>query len=205
MTSVTGELSKSLESSSSLNKLTWRIAWTEVVGLAALGAAAVMLHQVLRIPLGLPGRHGVEWMALLIVGRALSRFRGAASISAASAAGFSLMPYWGTSGEPFGWLTYLAAGVVVDLIVNRWPASREKLWFLVLLGMIGHVMKPVLRAVISVLTGIQFHSLLSGLLFPLSTHLMFGAAGGFLGSVAATGVRLVKGKKNPLQPPDETR
>lgn len=200
MTIATGEYSKSLESSNSLNELTWHITWTQVVGLAALGAAAVVLHRFLRIPLGLAGRHGVEWMMLLVAGRALSRFRGASSITAASAAGFSLMPYWGTSGEPLGWLTYLAAGVVIDLAVNRWPAFRAKLWALILLGALGHAMKPLLRAAVTLVTGIQFHSLLSGLLYPLSTHLMFGAAGGFLGGVAATGVRLVKGKTRS-QPP----
>lgn len=165
----------------------------------------MVLHKYLRIPLGLAGRHGVEWMALLIAGRALSRFRGASSISALSAAGFSLMPYWGTSGEPLGWLTYLAAGVVVDLIVNRWPASRGKLWFLILMGAAGHAMKPLLRSLVSAFTGIQFHSLMSGLLYPLSTHLMFGAAGGFIGGVAASGVRLLKGKKNSLLPPDTNK
>ena len=41
----------------------------EALLMLGLGAAAVVLHQTLRAPLNLPGRHGLEWMALLVIGR----------------------------------------------------------------------------------------------------------------------------------------
>jgi len=153
---------------------------------------AVVLHRFFRIPLGLPGRHGVEWMALLVAGRAFSRFRGAGTVSAGSAALFSLIPYWGASGEPLGWLTYLIAGVAVDLVINRWPEIRQKLWALVVLGALGHATKPLLRALITAVTGLPFHSLWSGLFYPLFTHILFGATGGLLAGTSVKAWRFFR-------------
>ncbi len=192
MNVATGEYSKSLESSSSLNKLSWKTGVLEIAVLALLGVSAVVLHRYFRIPLNLPGRHGVEWMALLVAGRAFSRFRAAGTVGSTSAALFSLLPYWGASGEPLGWLTYWIAGVAVDLVINSWPQLRQSLWALILLGAIGHVTKPLLRALITWVTGLPFHSLWNGVLYPLLTHLLFGATGGLLAGVTVKAWRRIR-------------
>ena len=66
-------------------------AW-EVLILTGSGALAVVLHQSFQLPLGLPGHHGIEWMALLILGSSFSRMKGSATISSLGAAGISLLP-----------------------------------------------------------------------------------------------------------------
>ena len=161
----------------------------EYVLLAGLGVLAVALHQALRFPMQLPGRHGIEWMALLIVGRVASRQRGAGSVVGVGAAAASLLPMWAAGEDPLAWLTYLIPGLLVDLAYAALPRWRANLVFLASLGGLTFATKPLLRWIVSLATGLPQPSLLLGLGYPLATHLLFGALGAFLGAVVALGVQ----------------
>lgn len=153
----------------------------ELLVLLGLGVAAVLVHAALRDRLGLPpGYQGTVWIGLLLVGRVSSQKRWASTLSAFGASGTAMLPMLGF-GDPFRWLTYLAAGVTVDVaywLVTRW---HNALWFLVLLGGVAHATKPLLRLPISELTGIPYGSLLLGVGYPTVTHFFFGALGAFIG------------------------
>lgn len=169
-----------------LNSLS--LPWWEVLLLIGGGILAVVLHEFLRLPLGLPGRHGVEWMALLLLGRASSRFRGAASLSGASAALTSLLPFW-RGDDPFAWLAYLLPGLVLDAAYRLWPQSGSKAWFIILLGGLAHATKPVLRLMLNLLAGFPFGSFRYGVLYPIWTHLLFGLIGGMLAVLIVWGIK----------------
>lgn len=189
----TGTLSQKKTLSSVLSKA--QVAWWEALLLFGLGATAVLLHQALRAPLNLPGRHGLEWMALLILGRALSRSRVAWSITSVGAATFSVLPIWGAMHDPFIWLIYLVPGLLMDFVFAKLPGMTGKLWFLALLGSLAHATKPLIRLVITLITGFPFGSLLYGILYPLGSHLLFGLLGGLVGGLLALGVQ--KSVKKP--------
>jgi hypothetical protein len=158
--------------------------------------AAVALHQVFRFPMNLPGRHGIEWMALLIIGRGLSRSRYAGSITAFGASTASLLPIWGASDDPFIWLIYLLPGFVMDLAFGNLSRWQNRLVFLGSLGALAHATKPLARWMISLSLGYPYGSLLWGVAYPLATHLLFGAIGGVLGGLAALGVKKII-ERNP--------
>jgi hypothetical protein len=155
----------------------------QVALLTAFGLAAVILHAGFHWPLKLPGHHGLEWMAILAFARCMSPLPWAASITAASAALFSTMPVWGFS-EPLVALFYLLPGVVIDIGYRQAPFLRQSLLWLGVIAAIAHASKPMARYVIAILTDLQFGSLIGGLAFPLSTHLLFGFAGGVAGATA---------------------
>lgn len=172
--------------------------WVETLLLVGLGVLAVVLHQAFRFPLELPGRHGIEWMALLIVGRGLSRSRYAGSITSAGAAVASVLPIWGAMDDPFIWLIYLIPGLVMDLAFARLPHWKENLIFLASLGGLAHVTKPLARWIINLVLGYPYGSLLWGVAYPTATHLLFGAVGGLLGGLLVVGI-LKNARKTPDQ------
>ena len=57
------------------------------------GVMAVVLHRAFDTSLGLPGHHGMEWMALMIIGRMSSRFRGAGTLTSVGASFASTLPF----------------------------------------------------------------------------------------------------------------
>lgn len=166
----------------------------EALLLLGSGALVVILHQSFRLPLGLPGHHGIEWMALLILGRSFSRFRGAGTLASIGAAATSILPVWGATHDPFIWLIYLVPGPLMDMAFHYLPQFAGKYWFLSILGGLAHITKPLIRLAITVISGWSFGSFRYGVVYPISSHLMYGMIGGLLGALIVLGVHRVSKK-----------
>lgn len=146
--------------------------------LLLLGALIVVLHETFRFPLNLPGRHGIEAMGLLVFGRLICTYRWSATIVAFSAATTAFA--FGSSGHD-GWsgpILDLAPGVFVDLVVMAIPPLRDRLVLaLPVFVALAFATKPLMRFAGAEWLGMHFGSLRHGVLYPISTHLMFGFAG----------------------------
>jgi hypothetical protein len=161
-----------------------RVGWREAALLMGLGVGAVLLHVALRGRLELaPGHQGFFWIALLLTGRMTSRYHWAAALSSIGAAGTAMMPVWGF-GDPFRWLTYLLAGLTVDLVYTTAYRWQSTVWFLAILGGLAHMTKPLVRVFINAVTGWPYGSILLGVAYPAFTHFVFGAAGALLAAGA---------------------
>ena len=166
----------------------WTLKWWEALLLFGGGAFAVVLHRAYDLSLGLPGHHGMEWMALMILGRASSRFRGAGTLTSFGASFASMMPF--LHGEnPYTWLFYLLPGFLMDLAFRYLPGLTTKFWFLVLLGGLAHATKPVGQLIVNVITGWPFGSFRYGVLYPFASHLLFGMIGGLVGALIVLGIQ----------------
>lgn len=150
---------------------------SEALLLLGSGTLVVVLHQSLRMPLHLPGRQGLQWMAILLIGASLSRSRAAGGITSVGAAATAILPIWGFD-DPFVWLTFLVPGLVVDTAFSRFPRFKERAWFLGTVGGLALVTKPLIRVVISLVSGVHYSSFVLGLAYPVLTHLLFGVGGG---------------------------
>jgi hypothetical protein len=184
---MSGELFLRKTSSGFLGRLD--LTWYEAFLLLGSGALAVALHHALRLPLSLPGRHGIEWMALLILGRASSRFNGAGSLASAGAAVTAILPIWGHNDDPYIWLIYLLPGLLMDLVFWRLPAIVAKPWFLVILGGMAHITKPLARLCISLANGWAYGSFRYGVAYPFVSHLLFGMVGALFGVLILRGIQ----------------
>ena len=171
----------------------WTLKWWEALLLFGGGVLAVVLHRAYNLSLGLPGHHGIEWMALMIIGRASSRFRGAGSITSLGASLTSILPTL-NSDNPYTWLFYLLPGPVMDLAYRYLPRYANKLWFLILLGGFAHATKPIGQFVVNLTTGWPFGSFRFGVVYPFASHLLFGMVGGLLGALIVLGVQRVSSK-----------
>jgi hypothetical protein len=180
MTITGGALSAKSGSSGSRTDL--RSLALEVSGLALLGVLAVAVHALTRgrFELG-PGHQGLTWMALVMVGRLTSNLRWAGVTTAAGAAGATLLPFWGRLGDPFMWVSYMAAGAIVDFGFAALLRSSRGVWLVAALGGAAHASKPFIRSIVQA-GGWQYESLLAGMWLPASTHVMFGAAGAVIGA-----------------------
>jgi hypothetical protein len=148
--------------------------------LVSLGVAIVLLEQASRWSLQLPGHHGLEAMALLVLGRLSCTNAWAATIVGGSAA--VAAPFAGADHGSLMPLFYVVPGAVLDLGYRLWPGLAERmLLFLPLLAAIAFTTKPVVRVLANQFFGMQFGSLRHGPVYPILTHLLFG----FLGALAA--------------------
>lgn len=170
----------------------WALKWWEALLLFGGGVLAVLLHRTYDLSLGLPGHHGMEWMAILILGRATSRFRGAGTLTSMGASLASAMPF--LSGDnPYTWIFYLLPGPLMDFAFQYFPEYASKMWFLILLGGLAHVTKPIGQLIFNLATGWPFGSFRYGVVYPFASHLFFGMIGGLLGALIALGVGIHRG------------
>lgn len=166
----------------------------EVVLLLAVGVLAAMLHQSFRIPLRMPGYHGMEWFALLMCARLLSN-RGAAGMIVGLGAATTACVYAGGigfDGKSAQMLTYLLQGCIVDALVFR-STGRSLLPYFIWLPAVGavtHMIAPLTRNVFSAVSAgaIEFGSLVHGIGYPLATHALFGGIGALAGLLIYLGI-----------------
>ena len=173
----------------------WTLTWWEALLLLGSGVLAVVLHRAYDMSLGLPGHHGIEWMALMILGRASSRFRGAGSITSLGASFASTLPLL-HSDNPYTWLFYLLPGPVMDFAFRYFPSYANKIWFMVLLGGLAHATKPVGQLITNLLTGWPFGSFRYGVAYPFASHLLFGMIGGLIGALIVLGIQRYSDKSS---------
>jgi hypothetical protein len=166
----------------------WTLTWWEALLLIGSGVTAVVLHRAFDMSLGLPGHHGIEWMALLLIGRMASRFRGAGTLTSVGASFASTLPFL-QGGNPYAWLFYLLPGLVMDLAFRYLPRLANQLWFLVVLAGLAHMTKPIGQLTINLITGWPFGSFRYGILYPFAGHILFGMIGGLLGGGIVLGIQ----------------
>ena len=150
--------------------------------LVSLGMIIVGLEQAFRWPLQLPGHHGLEAMALLVIGRLCCSARWSATAVGLSAA--VAAPFLGADHGPLTPLFYVIPALVIDIGYRLGPALRSSLLFLPLLAAVAFTGKPLLRLLAHQMFDMQFGSLRAGPVYPILTHLLFG----FLGGLAAVTV-----------------
>ena len=150
----------------------------EFILLAGIGAAGVLIHAYLRVPLKLPGHHGIIYMALLLSGRLISSKKFASSYSSIGAAMMLLIPLG--FKDPFIPVIYLFPGFIVDVFYNKVSAVSSKVLLMAVVCGLAYMTIPITRIVIVLFTGIHFGSFAMGFLFPLVMHFIFGFAGGLI-------------------------
>lgn len=119
----------------------------QVLLLSFLGASAIVLRANLRIPLHIPGHHGIEVMALLILGRYLSQISIASSISSLAAALLIFFPFMGFK-DPFLPLIYMGMGVTIDSLYSAFK-NKKHIAFFALIGGLAYMAIPVSRIIIT--------------------------------------------------------
>lgn len=161
----------------------------EVLFLVLLGVIAVVLRAKLRIPMQMPGRHGLEVMALLMIGRKASDLPIATSISTLAASLMVLFPFMGFS-DPSMPVIYLLMGVVIDVLYRFVRLFRENIILFSALGGIAYMVIPLSRIVVHFTTGYIYPSFArTGYLYPVFTHFLFGAGGALLAGAVVYAVK----------------
>ncbi|MEI6764353.1 MAG: hypothetical protein WCM76_01855 [Bacteroidota bacterium] len=153
----------------------------EALLLMLFGALAAVIHARFRVPLRLPGHHGIEFMTIFMFCRQASRFNMATSLSSLGAGMILMIPVLGFK-DPFMAFVFFVPGVLLDLLFMAFRRINSNILISGLIAGISYASIPLCREVISLVLGIPYGSLLSGIIYPTATHFIFGFIGGSLGA-----------------------
>lgn len=147
------------------------------------GIFAAVVQQYVKMPMHLPGKQGLLFMLILTSVATMSRIKGAASITAGSAALYFLV-FQMASGDILKPLLFIVVGATLDSLLIFWRRFNKPVLLLALAGALSWATIPVTRLIISALTGVIFKSFMSGLMYPIVTHLIFGFTAALIAGIA---------------------
>ncbi|MCB1957079.1 MAG: hypothetical protein KDG55_15460 [Rhodocyclaceae bacterium] len=165
----------------------------QILLLAGAGVLVALLHESFRLPLKLPGHHGIEWFGILLLARLNSPLRAAGlTVAAGAVLGTSILSAHGLQAA--AGITYLLQAAVVDLAFLALGHRMQGAFPLVLLGAASHALAPLVKSMLQIAGSPGFGSLAQGLGYPLSTHVLFGASGAFAAWLCHRLARTTKSK-----------
>lgn len=145
------------------------------------GALAAFLHAKLRIPLNLPGHHGLEFMAIYVLIRLSSDIRYAATTATLGTGLMLLIPGFGASSALHS-ITYLLPGLVLDALFILSTGRKQVFLMTVITAGLAYMSIPLSRLVLQSLTGFTSMAFIKfGALYTLFSFMLFGMLGGMLG------------------------
>lgn len=156
----------------------------ELLILIGAGMLAIALHKVLRWPLDMPGRHGLEFMAIFVFLRLASTQTWAATVAAVGAVIATVMFSGASSSIGIGMVILALQGVSLDLLYNHLSWRGRLLFLLPLIAALVHAIKPISKFLAESHLSIYSDSLSGGLLIPVMSHCLFGFFGGLFGLLA---------------------
>ena len=175
----------------------------ELIVIALFAALIAVSKAVINLPLHVPGHSGATWMALLLVGRALVRKPGAGTALGFVSGILAVLIVGGKEGL-LVWVKYLAPGMVMDLGALLSGERLDHPLAGLLVAAVANVAKLTSSLIVSLILGIPAGYLAVGLGVAATTHILFGALGGWLGALV---VRMLRRMRVPaiesLSPPAE--
>lgn len=152
----------------------------ELMLLIGAGMLVVVLHKVLRWPLGMPGRHGLEFMAVFVFLRLASTQTWAATIASVGA----IIATGLFSSMGIGMLILAIQGLSLDLLYKHLTWRGRLVFLLPLMAALVHALKPLIKFFAQNTLSISSDSLSNGLMIPIMSHCLFGFFGGLFGLLA---------------------
>jgi hypothetical protein len=160
--------------------------------LLTVGVLAIALHARFKSPLSIPGHHGLEFMALLVLGRLSSNLKYASSLSSLGMGIFLLFPFVAFNDPMMGY-NYMLPGFMLDLAYRWFGNSKSKLLLLAIFAGISYMLVPLSRLLVNLGTGYPYGAFLKhGFVLPFVSWFFFGLGGGLLGAgISKTLTRLL--------------
>lgn len=145
----------------------------EILILFLAGIFAAVVQHYLKMPMSLPGKQGLLFMVILTSCAIVSSIKGAGTITASGAMVYLLI-FQMASGDIFRPFLILLTGVILDGFVLLWHRMGKPVFFLAIAGALSWAVIPFGRIFITLFTGVAYKSFATGIIYPISTHLLFG-------------------------------
>ncbi|MDY0340048.1 MAG: cobalt ABC transporter permease [Coriobacteriia bacterium] len=160
----------------------------DLVILALFAALIALSKAVFRIPIHVPGHSGIMWMAILLVGRGVVRKPWAGTMLGLVSGILAVAVVGGREGLLL-WMKYLAPGAIMDLAALLSGERLSHPIVGILSGAVANAAKLVTSLIVSLALGIPTGYLALGLGLSATTHIVFGALGGWLGTLVLEALR----------------
>jgi len=160
----------------------WGLSLRARIIIALVSAMIIGAKFYMRLPLHIPGHSGLFWMALIVVGVGLIRKPGAGTLIGLLTAVLATVLLPGRQGILVG-AKYFIPGLLFDVLTPLLGGRLDRVLVAMVIAATANVAKLATAYVLGVVAGVPGGFLALGIGFAATTHLVFGALGGLLGSL----------------------
>lgn len=160
----------------------WGLSLRARVIIALVSALIIGAKFYLRVSLHIPGHSGLFWMALIVIGVGLVRRPGAGTLIGLLTAILATILVPGRQGILTG-AKYFIPGLLFDILTPLMGNRLHRPLVAMVIAASANVAKLLTAYVLGVIAGIPSGFLALGIGLATTTHLVFGALGGLLGSL----------------------
>lgn len=160
----------------------FKLGLADVLRLTMFGTLVSISKYIARIPLHLPGHSSIYWMGILVLGKGLIPAFGSGIIMGAVSGVLAVLLGLGKEGV-FVFFKYFVPGLLLDFLGPIFNNKLENPFVGIICSSLISLSKLVINLVLGILLQLPMGFLALGLGFSSCTHILFGAAGGFIASV----------------------
>jgi len=161
----------------------------QLILLTLLSGLVVVAKISLRMPFQLPGHSGIFWMAIIVVVARVVPKPGAVSLVGITSGLIAAFLGMGDFGALNTFLSYLSIGIGSDLVLLLLGGKSENLIVALLIGILGHLGKFLVKWVFGIISGAPIGFVALGLVRAIIGYIAFGALGGLLGWLTLIALR----------------
>lgn len=145
-----------------------------------LGIIAIVAHARYRSGMNLPGHHGLEFMALLLIAQSTGKTKWSAYLFSLGVAAFAFVPFLGFK-NPFVAMIYVVPGIILGIVGTLSSIKKYKILFYAIIGGFAYASIPIIRFISGIASGVMHKSLITGAGYPILSFFMFGLIGSLFG------------------------
>jgi hypothetical protein len=168
----------------------WSLTLRDLLLIAVVAALCALAKLVLRIPVHVPGHSGVLWVALFVICRGLVDKRGSGVLLGLVAGLLAQFMGFGDVG-PLEWTKWVVAGAVLEALTLVVPGDLRSFPKAIVVGAALHLGKLAALTLAGAILQVPWALLFLGLGWSATTHVLFGALGGFLGALGLRELRRI--------------
>jgi len=162
----------------------------EVFFILILGFTAMLIHSRVKLGLHIPGHHGFEFMAMILIAKLVTQFRLSGTLFSLGTISILLFPILGFT-NPLAALTFAIPGIIFDIFSNFIKKKKGYLLFYALFAGISYSTIPIIRIILSMNGVFLYKTLIFGAFYPIFSHFCFALFGAFTGIGLFFGIKKI--------------
>ncbi|WP_042205096.1 ECF transporter S component [Paenibacillus durus] len=161
------------------SRFLFKLGLADVLRFTMFGTMIVVVNDVTRLPLQIPGHTSIFWMAIMLLGAGLIPKFGGGMIMGSVSGVLAVVLGLGKEGI-FIFFKYFVPGLVVDLLAPVFFYQMANPFVGVICGALASLSKLFISLLLGLLLQLPMGFLALGLGYTSLTHVAFGAAGGLV-------------------------
>ncbi|CQR70332.1 hypothetical protein SOV_38670 [Sporomusa ovata DSM 2662] len=165
-----------------IDQYIFKLSLADILRSTMFGTIIVLIKDITRLPLSLPGHSSIFWMGVLVLGKGLLPKFGSGIIMGIVSGILAVFLGLGKEGF-FVFFKYFMPGLLIDFLAPMFYNKLDRPIVGIICGILTSLSKMAVNVALGIFLKLPLVFLTIGLGFTSVSHVVFGAAGGLIATI----------------------